>query len=228
VTSKHEQLSPYGFDKIMIESPTRAMADIAWTLEALLDLHSYEIQEQLKNKEISEHETEQLWKNINSDALGTPLSYLHSLFENIKLKSDDKIVDIGSGFGNIGHYIGFQYPNCMFTGHEIVKERIDESIRVKNLFNCINCIYKQSNISDENVELEDSDVYFIYDSLTQSTRNIILNKLGEKVQRRPFKLIVIKGVTPIFSELMNIPWLAPVLGFEWYDPYRIVGVYQSV
>ena len=206
-----------------------AMADISWTIESLLGVHSAQIQYELSQKCFnSEEEGELIWKDVNSDALGTPLSYMHSLFQVLALQPGQTVVDIGSGFGNVGHYIGFQQKECQFIGYEIVNERLMEAQRIKEIFQLHNCHYLNHNVGQDFFQLDSADIYFIYDCLTEKTRENIFRRLNRLRRDKPFKLVVVKGTTDILEYANGVNWLQPQVALEWFDPFRIVTVYQSL
>lgn len=136
-------------------------------------------------------ETGESWVGLNPQVLLTPYSELYEIFDILRETQIKSIVDIGCAYGRVGIVARAFFPLSHFTGYEIVKKRITEAQRISTLYN-LNLNILNQNVLDEDFELPDSSIYFIYDFSHFMHIRAILSKLEQKIGKHPF-ILVAKG-----------------------------------
>lgn len=153
--------------------------------------HTDENKASNKKLHCEDGETGESWVGLNPQILLTPYSELYDIFELLKEQSINSIVDIGCAYGRVGIVAKAFFPEASFTGYEIVKKRISEAQRISSLYHLELSILNQ-NVLDENFELPNSSVYFIYDFSHFMHIKTILSKIEQKIGKHPF-ILVAKG-----------------------------------
>ncbi len=134
------------------------------------------------------HDGAQTWVGLDFQILQCTYHDLKILFNTIKPKPGNKIVDLGAGYGRMGIFLHWYYPLTSFLGIELVKERVDEANR----------IYKELNLQNKKMEVGDlskidelpaGDFYFIYDFGSEEHITKILNLL----KNEKGKILIVKG-----------------------------------
>ena len=136
-------------------------------------------------------ETGESWVGLNPQVLLTPYSELYEIFDLLRESQIKSIIDIGCAYGRVGIVAKAFFPLSSFTGYEIVKKRISEAQRISSLYNLDLNILNQ-NVLDEDFELPNSSIYFIYDFSHFMHIRTILSKLEKKIGKHPF-ILVAKG-----------------------------------
>jgi len=136
-------------------------------------------------------ETGESWVGLNPQVLLTPYSELYEIFDILRTSPVKSIVDIGCAYGRVGIVSKAFFPESSFTGYEIVKKRINEAQRISSHYD-LNLNILNQNVLDEDFELPDSSVYFIYDFSHFMHIKSILSKLENKIGKIPF-ILVAKG-----------------------------------
>lgn len=140
----------------------------------------------------------QAWIGLPSEALQTPYSVLSEALQVFKTSSGEKkfklkdVVDLGAGYGRLGFVLHSLFPDCSFTGYEILKERSDEANRIYNKLELKNAHIINKNIALGETEIKNADLYFIYDFSEVDQIILVIDKIlaNHKDIRRPFFLLV--------------------------------------
>lgn len=134
----------------------------------------------------------QPWIGIGAQTLQTPYSAVYralNLFANKKIKY---VVDIGAAYGRVGIVTRALFPEAKFVGYEVMAERVAEGNRVfqKNKIN--HCDLFAKNVLDQNFELPEADVYFIYDFSEPEHLQVIFDQIINRATSgdREFFLII--------------------------------------
>jgi SAM-dependent methyltransferase len=135
------------------------------------------------------HKGAQTWVGLDFQILQTSYHDLKTIFEIVKPKSGECIVDLGAGYGRVGIFLQHYYPRTKFLGCELVEERVDEGNRI--LKKC-RSVDKKMIACDLNElsELPVGDIFFIYDFGSVSHIKKILEMLKYTPGRR---MLVVKG-----------------------------------
>lgn len=129
------------------------------------------------------------WIGLHPQVLQTPYCDIFSALNKLSDLKLNHIVDIGAGYGRIGLILSVLRPESQFTGYEVVKQRQVEGNRIYDKFNTTNAKLILRNVLDEDFDLPEACVYFIYDFSDRNDVNIILRKLNKKTLIKPCFLI---------------------------------------
>jgi SAM-dependent methyltransferase len=134
------------------------------------------------------HNGAQTWVGLDFQILQTTYHDIKILFDFIKPKPGEKVIDLGAGYGRLGIFLHHFYPQVYFEGIELVKERVEEGNRI---FKKLNARNKKLNIKNlaEIIELPEGDIFFIYDFGSISHIKNILNLL----KKTPKRILIVKG-----------------------------------
>jgi ribosomal protein RSM22 (predicted rRNA methylase) len=132
------------------------------------------------------------WIGLNPDALQTPYNEIYDALSFIKGIEDnaniDTIVDIGAAYGRVAFVKEELYPKTKFLGYEVVKKRQQEGQRVFEYHNLLKSKLVVQNVLEENFDLPEAQIYFIYDFSDSGDVSHILRKLTNN-RRKDFFLI---------------------------------------
>ncbi|MGB0453427.1 MAG: hypothetical protein ACPGJV_06905 [Bacteriovoracaceae bacterium] len=131
----------------------------------------------------------QTWIGLHPQVLQTPYSEILACFQFLKDENVESIIDIGSAYGRVGLVKNCLFPDAEFLGYEILKKRECEGNRIFQKYGLNNCKILNENVLDDNFELPDAQVYFIYDFSEYNDICTILDLLSLKVGRLKFFLI---------------------------------------
>ncbi len=169
------------------------------------------------------HNGVQTWVGLDLVTLQTPYSEMSKIFQLLKLKPYQHVVDLGAAYGRMGALIGGLYPKALFTGYEYVKARVDEGNRVYKELGLHNCKLIQQDLFAKDFELPEADIYFIYDYGHVEHIEHTLSQISKIATKRPVRLIVRgKYTREIISR--NHPWLDLAYEGKSAGPY---GIYQA-
>jgi len=134
------------------------------------------------------HDGAQTWVGLDFQILQSTYHDLYQIFEHIKPRKNEMVIDLGAGYGRLGLFLHHFYPETLFLGLELVQERVDEAKRVYADYQLKN---KEMKVSDLSLltELPEGDFYFIYDFGSDEHIRKILNLF----KATPGKTLIVKG-----------------------------------
>jgi hypothetical protein len=135
------------------------------------------------------HQGVQTWVGLDLVTMQTPYSEMARIFQMLKLKPYQHVIDLGAAYGRMGALIGGLYPKAIFTGFEYVKSRVDEGNRVYQELGLANCKLVQQDLFAKDFNLPEADIYFIYDYGQVEHIHHTLKQIYEVAKRRPIRLI---------------------------------------
>lgn len=109
------------------------------------------------------HDGSQTWVGLSPHTLQTPYDELERMCEIIQPGEGTHVVDLGAGYGRMGHVLRAWSPGSHFTGVECVKVRVDEGNRSFDAHGCHQARLILQDMSAENFTLPMADCYMIYD-----------------------------------------------------------------
>jgi hypothetical protein len=130
------------------------------------------------------------WIGLGSDVLQTPYQEIFEALDYLKIHPPKHLVDLGAGYARLYYPLKALYPSCQFTGHEFVKERVNEGKRALEANAQNSEVLKKVDVLDPNYLLPKADCYFIYDFEKPKDISSILNLFVEKFEKDDFFLIV--------------------------------------
>ena len=231
INTREKWISNLGFDKCHIEywqNPNDS-SDREKMLNALIGMNSDMIQKAIETQYENEENGQKLYTQINSDTLGTPFAHMENIFKLSELKDGETVIDLGSGFGNVGIYLGLKRPMNSFIGHEIIRERHDEAERVKEYYELNSICFQNSDICQlDEANLIAGDQFVLYDPLSLPMLNELLGKMKNIARNKSFKIIAIDGQSDFIEVLANCDFLIPKTYFKIDQPLRRIFVFESV
>lgn len=160
------------------------------------------------------HSGNQTWVGLHPESIQTPYDELLRICEKLNLKSGERVIDFGAGYGRLGIVISKFYPGVEFLGIEYVSERVIEGKRVSGL----NLI--QGDLTHPDFFPEDADHYFIYDFGKIPHIRDLLNKLSVIADRKKFTVAGRgKGIRALIAHEFH--WLTPFYEEENFSLYSI-------
>lgn len=145
----------------------------------------FDLQNQLRFKDGDHREEMESKKGAASWSSGRSYSniYASDFVEQVRYLIDykDTIVDIGSGYGFVAHYVASELQ-CKFIGYEINEERVKKAksfARKQRLVKMSNTKFICQDVSDDDFTIPDAKVYYMYDPVNVETLKHILKKLSE-------------------------------------------------
>jgi len=166
---------------------------------------------------------EQLWVGLPVKTLLTPYTEIRTLLAQLDPKAEQRIVDLGAGYGRMGFVIGRHFPEVHFMGYEIVSERVDEANRCLKKFNYPKVQMRVADLSAPDFKPLEADVYFLYDFGSRAAIEKTLFDLRGIARTRPIQ-VVGRGRASRDAIEREHPWLSQVHSPRHYDHYSI---YQS-
>lgn len=132
-------------------------------------------------------------------------SILLDLFNYLLPEENSTIVDIGSGFGRVGLFLGLCFPKVNYLGYEIVAQRVECALKVTKQNNLNNIKFETENILDSGFVIPGADIYYLYDPLDKAGLELFSEKIKDK---KNFKLVAIGGYDDFLIEFFDgLPWL---------------------
>jgi hypothetical protein len=134
------------------------------------------------------HNGAQTWVGLDFQILQSSYHDLKILFDIIKPRPFQKIVDLGAGYGRIGIFLHQFYPLVHFLGIELVTERVKEANRIYETLHTLNKAMVVGDLSQLS-DLPSGDVYFIYDFGSEEH----IKKILELLKSTKNNILVVKG-----------------------------------
>ncbi|MFM8315677.1 MAG: phosphatidylglycerol lysyltransferase domain-containing protein, partial [Deltaproteobacteria bacterium] len=173
--------------------------------------------EELKKK----YGEEQIWAGFGNRNLLTPYFEFQNIIEKLNLKPGQLLVDLGSGLGRQGIFLGLTRPDVNFHGYEIVEERVLESERTAKALELPNVKFSRQDLSDPRFKPEAADVYYAFNPVSGSTFLKILNDLREQSvkTKKPFTLVLAfsKDIQRVLEKDSGFQEITPKPNFEEDD-----------
>lgn len=170
------------------------------------------------------HNGVQTWIGLDLVTLQTPYAEMARIFQLLKLRPYQHVVDLGAAYGRMGALIGGLYPKALFTGFEYVKARVDEGNRVYQELGLHHCRLIQQDLFAKEFVLPEADIYFIYDYGQVEHIDHTLKQLYQMSLRRPVRLIVRGKYTREIISASH-PWLDLAYEGRSAGPYVIYQAY---
>lgn len=148
---------------------------------------------QLSAKEVEDRFGEELvWTGFGNRNLLTPYFEFQNIIDKLDPKPGQLLVDLGSGLGRQGLFLGVNRPDVRFHGYEIVPERVSETQRVAKDLELSNVKFSQQDLSDPKFKPEAADFYYAFNPVSGATFLKMMNDLREQAvaHGKPFTLVL--------------------------------------
>ena len=164
----------------------------------------------------------QYWIDLPIEALLTPYTEIREILEQLKPQNNQHIIDLGAGYGRMGFVMHKHFPDTLFTGFEVIAERVLEGQTALKRFGCKNANLIHQDLAAPSFILPKADYYFIYDFGSKQSVQKTLLDLQKIAQSNP---IVVVGRGRLSRDLIeqNHPWLSQVqkpIHTERYSIYK--------
>ncbi len=176
----------------------------------------------IENELLKRHENvgQELWIGLPTRSLLTPYTEIRELLARLKPAAGATIVDLGAGYGRMGHVIGRHYPEVRFIGYEYVKERVLEARRCLAKFEYPLVEIQETDLASNDFEPTPADYYFLYDYGARSAVEKTLQDLRKIAKARSISVIARGRLSRDVVERQH-PWLSGVLVPSHYPHYSI-------
>ncbi len=173
------------------------------------------------------HDGHQTWVGLDPNSLQTPYAEIFEMFEKISPQSGDHIIDLGAAYGRMGFALNYLCPDCFFTGYEYLSVRVEEGNRIYNNFQCDNALLIQQDLSDENFQLPEADIYFLYDYGRPDQIRYTLKQL-EKIADTKNIIVVARGIACRHYIQKSHPWLGDIFDAYHSSEFSIFSNYRDI
>lgn len=163
---------------------------------------------------------EQLWVGLPVRSMLTPYTEIRTLLSQLNPQPEQRVVDLGAGYGRMGFVVGRHYPGVYFIGYEIVRERVDEANRCLKTQNYPNVQMKVVDLSAPDFKPVEADIYFLYDFGSRAAIDKTLFDLRGIARTRPIR-VVGRGRASRDAIEREHPWLSQVYPPEHHNHYSI-------
>lgn len=169
----------------------------------------------LEQNQKTKNKGQQFWYGLDLQSLQTPYSEIVEMIDHLKPRSGDLWLDLGAGYGRIGVVLGAMMPDVHFIGYEYVSLRVQEGNRIFKKWNMPFSELIQVDLADDHFEIDEADLYFIYDFGSRKDIYKVLEKLRLIAQKRPIRVIG-RGRGVKNWILMDFPWLEPQAAPDYF------------
>jgi len=165
------------------------------------------------------HGGNQTWVGLHPETIQTPYQELKDICEYLDPKPEERVVDLGAGYGRLGFTLASLYPESHFLGIEFVKERVQEGSRIFESLKKPDLCLISGDLTDSSFELPQGEYYFIYDFGKVPHIRSILQKFSSLADQKRFILVARgKGIRSLIVNEFH--WLIEVQRKENYSIYQ--------
>jgi hypothetical protein len=164
-------------------------------------------------------------------AVQTPYADLARVIDAFALKPNDRVVDLGSGYGRICFYIALTRPGVDCVGYEIVPERVAESVRVARSLGLDRAVFEVRDLTDPALTPIEAGFFFAYDPVNYAVVGKMLTDLESLSKKRQIRLAAVEGRGKFHAMLRKQPWLKRVKSLptvRWEGVLPPVLIFESV
>jgi hypothetical protein len=167
------------------------------------------------------HHGNQTWVGLDYQTLQTPYAELWEMLELLPHKPHH-VVDLGAGYGRMALVLHKRDPDILFTGFELVGERVLEGKRVFKTLGVSASLIEQ-DLMDPLFQVPMADIYFIYDFGKVAHIRTILDKLAVLADHHHFRVIARgKGSRSLID--LEYPWLSQIFPAIHRENYSIYSM----
>lgn len=164
---------------------------------------------------------ELVWSGFGNRNLLTPYFEFQNIIDKLAPRPGQLLVDLGSGLGRQGIYLGVTHPEVKFHGYELVQERVAESERAAKALELANVKFSKQDLSDPNFKPEAADFYYAFNPVSGSTFLKMMNDLRDQAVKhnKPFTLVLAfsKDVARVLERNTGFQEVTPEQRFEEDD-----------
>lgn len=162
--------------------------------------------------------TQEFWIGLDAQSFLTPYIEIRTILDLLGPQGGETIIDLGCGYGRMGHVLGRHYPQVSFLGYEIVSERLEEARKSLRPFQYPNVQIQQKDLAHE--APQSAPYYFIYDYGSKPAIEKTLLDLREISKHQPIQ-VVARGRASRFYIHQSHPWLGEVQEPRHFETFSI-------
>lgn len=186
-------------------------------IDKFLGFQTNQIEESLiKNNNIDQ----EFWVGLDVQIMQTPYSEILAMMRHLNLNHGQCVIDLGAAYGRMGIVIGLLYPEIQFIGYEYVKERVSAGNAIYTSWDFKNSKIYEVDLADENHQIPDADMFFIYDFGSKKDVYSVLEKLRLKAQQRSIQVIARGGGIRNWI-MQDFPWLSQFNNYDRFDHWTL-------
>ncbi len=158
------------------------------------------------------------WIGLDAQSFLTPYVEIRSILDLLQPSPAELVIDLGCGYGRMGHVLGRHYPEVSFLGYELVRERVKEAQK------------RLAPLGYQKVRIEEMDLarfrpleaeyYFIYDYGSKAAIEKTLMDLKEISKSRSIQ-VVARGRASRFYIHKDHSWLSEVQSPRHFETFSI-------
>lgn len=161
---------------------------------------------------------QETWQGLDVQSFQTPYIEIRTILELMKIQSGQAVIDLGCAYGRMAHVIGKHFPENIFIGYELVKERVTEAQRVLKNFHYPFVRIENRDLFDQAPET--ASHYFIYDFGSQPAIRKTLDDLREISRLHQIQVVARgKGARSVIHQ--SHAWLTDIETPEHYEHFSI-------
>jgi hypothetical protein len=108
----------------------------------------------------------------------------------LRIPSGTRFIDLGSGFGRVGLVVGLLRPDIVFTGFELVQQRVDMASAASEWLGMkAHVSFIAQDLSATDFAIPEAETYYIYDPFNESTYTHVLAQLNVIAAKRKINVI---------------------------------------
>lgn len=179
-------------------------------IDSLLGLDERKIKAHLFKKGVllpKSYEREDTFLKNASCELFTPYRTLKETFNELNPKRGEVIVDLGSGLGRVGAYVGLFHPGVYFKGYELVAERyLQASAMAKHLRLHHLIEFYCEDVGGKDWQIPVANYYFLFNPFSQRTLLSVVDGLLKVAHEREIQILTVQFGRPL-RQLKKLSWL---------------------
>ncbi|MBX2995207.1 MAG: hypothetical protein KF681_10300 [Bdellovibrionaceae bacterium] len=154
------------------------------TIDALLGVQIERAEVSAREASISKAD----WSHLSAQAFQTPYPELHQILQHFAGDPPLRWVDFGCAYGRMGLIVDWFRPEDRWRGFEYVEARVAEGNRVLRSW-CSEHPRIEKVDLNQNFEIPEFDVGFLFDFGSVSEISAFLRRLREQVASKPISMI---------------------------------------
>lgn len=206
----------------------------SFTYEAA-KLHSFKVdqwlglptQESRQNQDFKDSigiEKPQTWSHLDPQQFQTPYCELRCVLHQLNPKPQERIIDLGCGYGRMGFILHRHYPECDFVGFEFDSTRVKIAQKAFERFKAPQSEprvrIQEQDLTQTDFQLPEASLYFLFDYGETASIRKTLRDLQNLALRKSIKVVGRGRATRHLIQNEN-PWLSQVHDPEHTQHYSI-------